>query len=306
MLELVTLPDQYSPPAEFPPAWASGWRWDRYGLAADPRIRGVPFPFRWIPPGSFMMGSPEDEPGRWGDEGPLHSVTISRGFWLGSTPCTQEQWHAVTGSNPSRFPGEDRPVETVSWNDCMDFCARVNSLAPGLSVRLPSEAEWEYACRAGTTSALNDGSSCTAPEGADPALDRLGWYTNNSGLETHPVGRKAPNGWGLYDMHGNVLEWCLDAWTDGYGASSRGDPCHQGTEGVDRVMRGGSWYNLAGSCRSAYRDGGDPGGRNYFVGVRLLAGQEAEQEWQRRAMGSAEHVPRDEAPGAPVATTVTD
>ncbi|MGO8672163.1 MAG: formylglycine-generating enzyme family protein [Capsulimonadaceae bacterium] len=286
------------------PAWASAAGCDEYGDYVEVMVGGVTFPFRWIPPGTFTMGSPEDEPGLYFVEGPLHPVTISRGFWLGSTPCTQEQWHAVTGANPSGFPGEDRPVETVSWKDCMEFCARLSSEVPGLSVRLPSEAEWEYACRAGTTSAFSDGGSCTAPVGADPALDRLGWYTENSEHGTHPVGRKKPNGWGLYDMHGNVWEWCLDTSYRPYDVSRQVDPHFERADGATRVTRGGSWKSIARGCRSACRVGSGPGFRGDGIGFRLLAGQEAEHEWQRRALaGSAEHVPRGAAPkGAPKAT----
>ncbi len=160
MLELISLPRNYIPPSEFPPSWASGWRWDQFGLVAELYHNDVLFKFRWIPSGQFQMGSPETESGRYDDE-TLHSVTITRGFWMGESACTQAQWRAMMQENPSEFKGDDRPVEQVSWHDCVKYCQRLNVLVPGLYARLPSEAEWEYACRAGTNSAFNDGSNGT-------------------------------------------------------------------------------------------------------------------------------------------------
>jgi formylglycine-generating enzyme required for sulfatase activity len=199
---------------------------------------GVVTHLRWIPPGRFLMGSPDEEVGRDSDEGPQHLVTLSRGFWLAGAPCTQAEWHAVMGTNPSGFKGNDLPVEQVSWRDCREFCKRIRLRFPGLEPRLPTEAEWEYACRAGTTSAYNDGSACTEPERKDPALDRLGWFNENSGGKTHQVRQKEANRWGLYDMHGNVREWCED-WYGDYSADDQVDPTGPAS-GSARVFRGGS------------------------------------------------------------------
>lgn len=174
-----------------------------------------------IPAGSFRMGNtgkyPDDVYSR--GEKPIIAVTLTRAFWLGRTEVTQAQWRAVMGqaNNPSHFKGDELPVESVSWDEAEWFCAKLTKresaagrLLAGVVYRLPTEAEWEYACRASTTGDFNDDSSCTVPEGKDPALDKLGWYGKNSGQKTHPVGRKLANKWGLHDMHGNVWEWCAD------------------------------------------------------------------------------------------------
>ena len=186
---------------------------------------------RWIPPGRFLMGSLEDEAGRYDWEGPQHEVTIARGFWLFDTPCTQALWQAVMdGDNPSRFQSPDRPVENVSWNDVQEFLTRINKKVSGLDLVLPSEAQWEYACRAGTTTALYTGEIEILGERNAPALDPITWYGGNSGVGfeldngydsgdwpkkqydhkragTRPVGLKAANPWGgLSDMLGNVWE----------------------------------------------------------------------------------------------------
>ena len=283
-------------PAAFPPPWAGGWGEDRKGVFAEVVVRGVTMEMRWIPPGRFLMGSPEDEPGRSKDEGPQHGVTLSRGFWLAATPCTQAQWEAVMGSTPSLFKGPDRPVESVSWEDCRAYCAALNKLLPGLEARLPTEAEWEYACRAGTTSAFNDGSACTAPEGDVPALNRLDWYDRDSGGETHMVGQKVANVWWLYDMHGNVWEWCQDLYGS-YASESQIDPT--GAESGDfRVVRGGGWFFHARICRSAYRFWSHPGFRGDDLGFRLAAGQLPEKNERSEGRGAEEADalgPRDEA-----------
>ena len=259
------------------PDWASRFGQDQAGLFAEFELDGARFRLRWIPPGSFLMGSPESEAGRIADE-TLHRVTISRGFWLADTPCTQAQWQAVMGENPSHFKepyDPKRPVESVDWEQCRQFCARLAERIRGLDFRLPTEAEWEYACRAGTTSAFNDGSNCTMPAGQDPALARLGWYDQNSQDQTHPVAEKRANAWGLHDMHGNVWEWCADhveitgrLGTDTYVAGIV-DPVNQ--QGAGRIVRGGSVWGESRYCRSASRGAGGPAARDWYRGFRLAA-----------------------------------
>ncbi|MBF0305954.1 MAG: formylglycine-generating enzyme family protein [Alphaproteobacteria bacterium] len=263
-----------------PPPWACGWGQDRRGVFVEFGVDEVVQRLRWIPPGRFMMGSPEDEPGRYDDEGPLHQVTIACGFWLFDTPCTQGLWRAVMGYNPSRFKSPDRPVENVSWNDLQTFLARINQRIPGLDLILPSEAQWEYACRAGTDTALYTGAIEVLGERNAPALDPIAWYAGNSGVDfdlpegqnskgwpdkqyphekagTRPVGLKRHNPWGLHDMLGNVWEWCADEWHDSYeGAPTDGQPWTASTNpGADRVIRGGSWSDDARVVRAAYRGG---------------------------------------------------
>jgi formylglycine-generating enzyme required for sulfatase activity/serine/threonine protein kinase len=220
---------------------------------------GVKLTLCYIPAGSFTMGSPASEAGRENDEDQVQ-VRISKGFWLAKTECTQAQWRGVMGTEPSKlFKGDDLPVESVSWEDAQGFMAKLNSknvLPAGWKWSLPSEAQWEYACRAGTTTAY-------AGE-----LERMAWYSENSGSTAHVVGTKAANGWGLQDMQGNVSEWCSDWYanklpggTDPMGASS----------GSFRVIRGGSWYFLGRLCRSALRSWYDPGLRDIFYGFRAAS-----------------------------------
>lgn len=276
------------------PEWAEQMYQDRFGLALEFQVNGVAFVMRWIPPGRFLMGSPETEVARHKDEGPQHEVTISRGFWLGETPVTQAQWAAVVGPGvgtgfwsqllqtlpnwrtldlkPSRFKGESLPVESVSFWDVRAWIFRLGVWAESSPFRLPTEAEWEYACRAGSEGAYNDRSACTVPSGKDPALDRLGWFDDNSGLTTHPVKQKYMNAWGLYDLHGNVLEWCADGQRD-YRDKSEKDP--KGPEGNSaRVVRGGAWFDRAQDCRTARRPASEVGVRGLNLGFRLAAGQE--------------------------------
>ena len=212
----------------------------------------------WCEPGSFMMGSPVTESGRFDDE-PLHRVTLTKGFWLGKYEVTQRQWQSVMGTNPSKFKDPDRPVERVSWNDCNTFIRRANATLGGVA-RFPTEAEWEYACRAGSST----------PVSGNGMLMDMAWYDANSGNETHPVGRNQPNSWGFYDMHGNVLEWCYD-WFGNIEAQAT-DPRGL-TSGSFRVLRGGCWFFYARDCRSAYRLKRDPNLRNAIYGFRLACSE---------------------------------
>ena len=217
---------------------------------------GVVMVMKWCPPGSFLMGSPEDEEGQWGYEKQVH-VTLSKGFWMGQTQVTQAQWQAVMGNNPSYFSGKNRPVEKVSWHDAQEFVSKINAsfdLPGGMQMALPTEAMWEYACRAGETGPYSGGT-----------LDVVAWYGENSSDETHPVGEKKANAWGLHDMHGNVWEWCVD-WFE-MGIAGGIDP--QGaSSGTIRVFRGGGWRNDARNCRAANRNCYNPTIRNNSIGFR--------------------------------------
>ena len=213
----------------------------------------------WIQPGTFIMGSPEDELGRSNKE-TQHQVTLKKGYWLGKYEVTQAQYEAIIGSNPSHFKGDDLPVEVVNWNDAMEFCAKLTAiekeagrLPKGYEYTLPTDAQWEYACRAGTTTALSNGKDLTTAEwnGVCNNLNEVGWYVGNSDGMTHPVGQKKPNAWGLYDMHGNVFELCLD-WYGAYPTTAVTDPTGPDT-GSGYVVRGGCYYDPACNCRSSAR-----------------------------------------------------
>jgi formylglycine-generating enzyme required for sulfatase activity len=211
-----------------------------------------------VPEGAFLMGSPENEPGRHPNEGPRHRVTV-RSFYIGKYEVTQAQWRAVMGGNPSGFKGDDLPVEKVSWNDAKEFCRKLSEMT-GEEYRLPTEAEWEYACRAKTT-------------GAYPGdLDAMAWYNKNSDSRTHPVGRKQSNAFGLYDMQGNVWEWCEDDWHSSYTNAP-----NDGSAWVDkpgrspyRMVRGGNWYHTAANCRSTNRGSYSLDARIDILGFRLV------------------------------------
>jgi len=191
-----------------------------------------------------------------------HEIRLN-GFRMGKYPITQGQYEAVMGSNPSGFKGNDRcPVENVSWNDVVEFCQKV-SQQTGQQVRLPSETEWEYACRAGTTTRYYFGDN-------ENDLDRYGWYDDNSGSKTHPVGEKQPNGWGLYDMHGNVWEWGADVWTENVSEIPKNGSPFSGGDSSRRILRGGSWGNDADLCRSAYRYGPYADYRYDLIGFRVV------------------------------------
>ena len=246
----------------------------------------------WIEPGTFMMGSPEDELGRDPEKETLHEVTLTTDYWVGKYEVTQSQYEAVMGTNPSRNygVGDDYPVYYVSWNDAMDFCAKLTETEkaagrlPGrYEYTLPTEAQWEYACRAGTTTALNNGKNLSDMDKC-PEMDEVGWYGYNTGEydsngkhagegKTYSVGQKLPNAWGLYDMHGNVNEWCLDWYRDGngdYPASSVTDPTGDST-GLAHIIiiRGGGWVDYAYGCRSADRHSVFTNYRSRSIGFRV-------------------------------------
>ena len=227
-------------------------------------LGGAEMSFVWIEPGVFQMGSPSSEVGHRSDEGPLHEVEISRGFWLGQYEVTQGQWEAVMGDNPSLYRGDDRPVESVFWYDVHEFIGRLNAAAGDSLYRLPTEAEWEYACRAGTSTRWSFGDD-------ESRLTNYAWYDDNTRpWSTRAVGQKLPNPWGLYDMYGNVWEWVQDWYdSDYYNSSPRVDPPGPDT-GSFRVRRGGYFRNDTRTLRSAERAYSSPDIGTGYIGVRLV------------------------------------
>lgn len=222
--------------------------------------------FRKALAGRFMLGSPNSEQDRYDDEGRRIRVVIPEDFWIGIYPVTQAQWHAVMGANPSKFVGKEHlPVENVSWNDCKEFIEKLNASGEG-TFRLPTEAEWEYACRGGSNTRFYWGDD---PEYAD--IDAFAWHDDNSGETTQPVGQKKPNSWGLYDMCGNVWEWCEDDWHESHsGAPRDGSARINSPRSVARVVRGGSWNSNAKNCRSSARLIDDANHRVSVTGLRLV------------------------------------
>jgi formylglycine-generating enzyme required for sulfatase activity len=229
-------------------------------IGSLPPIRtSIGIELKLIPPGTFTMG----QAGGDKDETP-HEVTLTKPFYMGVYEVTNAQWKRVMGSEPSNWKDDDRPVEQVSWDDANEFCRRLSALPEekraGRVYRLPTEAEWEYACRAGTTTKWSFGDD-------ESGLGDYAWFGGNSGSQTHPVGKKKPNAWGLFDMHGNVWEWCSD-WSGDYAKGAVTDP--QGPSGGSlRVNRGGSWRRTAGNCRSAFRGRYAPSLRFVSLGFRL-------------------------------------
>ena len=232
-------------------------------------INSIGMEFVYVAPGTFTMGSPPDEYGR-DDLERQHQVTLTKGFYLQTTEVTQKQWKAIMGENPSYFLncGEDCPVEQVSWHDVQEFIKRLNQREKTRKYRLPTEAEWEYACRAGSKTAFTNGGITKASCGYNPYLDAVGWYYRNSEKGPHPVALKKPNAWGLYDMHGNVWEWCQD-WANKYPFHPVTDPVGPPT-GLARIRRGGSWSHYPLFCRSAYRSWSDPDNKTPDMGFRLV------------------------------------
>jgi formylglycine-generating enzyme required for sulfatase activity len=212
----------------------------------------------WCPPGTFMMGSPTTEEDRCDNEDQIE-VTLTKGYWMGKYQVTQAQWQAVMGTNPSFFKGANLPVESVSWHDAHEFLGKLNARLgskDGGTMVLPTEAQWEYAARAGSTGVYSGG-----------GLEQVAWYSGNSGPTTHAVGTKKANAWGLYDMSGNVWEWCQDWY--GYELPGGGDPKGPAS-GTLRVLRGGSWGFIADCCRVAKRDLNNPTVSFKFIGFRVV------------------------------------
>lgn len=222
-------------------------------------VNGVSFEMVRVEGGTFHMGATSEQEGEVdSNEKPVHPVTLSS-YYIGKTEVTQALWQAVMGSNPSYFKGADLPVECVSWNDCQEFIQKLNRLT-GRNFRLPTEAEWEFACRGGNNSRGYKYSGSND-------IDNVAWYGGNSGDQTHPVGTKAPNELGIYDMSGNVWEWCSDWYID-YTSDLETNPTGP-QSGSYRVIRGGGWYVIAWFCRSSTRIDYDPSHRDYDLGLRL-------------------------------------
>ncbi len=226
-------------------------------------VNGIKYNIVWVEGGTFRMGATSEQGSDAdseadSDEKPVHSVTLSS-FYIGKTEVTQALWKAVMGSNPSNFRGDNLPVECVSWNDCQAFIRKLNALT-GQNFRIPTEAEWEFACRGGNNSRGYKYSGSNY-------IDNVAWYTDNSGKKTHPVATKSPNELGIYDMSGNVFEWCSD-WKGDYSSGAQTNP--KGPyDGSDRVLRGGGWGYGAWHCRSSYRGNHFPTNRGSNGGLRL-------------------------------------
>lgn len=249
------------------PIWATASGIDQYGTYADLEFKGIVQRFRFIKAGTFWMGSPKDEEGRFANE-TLHQVVLSQAFWMADTACTQALWQAVMGNNPSSFKGDHNPVEQVLWEDAQNFIQKLKQQIAGLGLRLPTEAEWEYACRAGTSSAFwfggkNDLNTTKANYSGK-------WDNFDTSGKTVAVKSFAPNPWGLYEMHGNVWEWCEDGYAE-YPPQASTDPSGAPASAF-RVLRGGSWGDLGRHLRSALRGYSTPDNRDVNIGFRLSLG----------------------------------
>ena len=290
--DLSTLELQASPASE---GWATAMGRDHHGLWADAEIMGVVQRFRYVPPGTVRVGSPPGEAGRLDNEGPMHQVTWTRGYWLADTPVTQALWQVMMGDNPSAFKSATRPVENVSHQDCERFLRALEQRAAGLAPRLPTEAEWEYACRGGTETATWLGDLAIEGENNAPLLDDIAWYGGNCGHGydladgvdisswperqypdekggTRAVATRRASPFGLFDMLGNVWEWCADS-SSPYESRDLINPAPRNVTGSDRVLRGGSWVSFARLVRAAQRYASAPGSRDSSIGFRLARGQ---------------------------------
>ncbi|MGR0481492.1 MAG: formylglycine-generating enzyme family protein [Candidatus Electronema sp. V4] len=255
-------------PASFPPSWASSWGEDVCGIWLTISLRGIRQLFRWIKPGRFLMGSPEAESEGYFLPGKetRHEVRLSKGFWLADTAVTQELWQAVMQANPSGFSRPQHPVERVSWDMAQQFLRRLNALIPGLNARLPTEAEWECACRAGSGGPFSFGEAITPEQVNYNPSEEIGEKLCRR--RTVPVKSLPANAWGLHEMHGNIWEWCQDWWQEDLGGEAVLDP--QGAAaGVLRVVKGGSWVCGAGYVRAASRDRCCPDYSGGSTGLRL-------------------------------------
>jgi formylglycine-generating enzyme required for sulfatase activity len=249
---------------DMPMCWVSGQ------TVPDPYITNtIGMTFVYIEPGTFTMGSPSSELGHFSGE-TQHQVTLTKGYYMQTTEVTQGQWSAIMGNNPAHFNscGDNCPMEYVSWDDVQAFITVLNEKEKSNQYRLPTEAEWEYAARAGSISALANGLITKTECELDANLNAMGWYCGNSDNSTHPVAQKQANAWGLYDMHGNVLEWCND-WYEDYPSNSVTDP-EGPSSGTNRMLRGGSFNYYAKDCRSAARSASTPGTRSCHIGLRLI------------------------------------
>jgi formylglycine-generating enzyme required for sulfatase activity len=214
----------------------------------------------FIPPGEFTMGTPDNESGRQKDEGPVHKVTIKSPFYIGKFEVTQAQYESIMGTNPSKFKGDDLPVDSITWGEAIEFCRKMSELT-GHKYRLPTEAEWEYACRASTKTTFFWGNDFD---------ESYGWYRKNSGGTSHPVGEKSPNAWGLYDMCGNIEEWCVDWYKKSYKNKEHEIDPQGPSSGTLRVRRGGCWQHSIPCLRSGNRFYFDPDERSNQIGFRIV------------------------------------
>ncbi|MBE8996146.1 SUMF1/EgtB/PvdO family nonheme iron enzyme [Microcystis aeruginosa] len=251
-----------SPPSSPPPPPA------KLTLFTENLPKGITLEMVSLPAGQFLMGSPDSDPDAYQNEKPPHQVQVNS-FAIGKYPVTQAQYQAVMGKNPSRFKNwfknnPQNPVENVNWNDAQAFCQKLSQIT-GKTYRLPTEAEWEYACRAGTTTRFYFGDDANQ-------LGDYAWYKGNSQDKTHPVGQKKPNAWGLYDMSGNVWEWCEDDWHDNYIGAPKDGSAWLTNDNDYQIVRGGSWYLNPLNCRSAYRYFGDRRDHVNYFGFRVVCG----------------------------------
>ena len=284
-----------------PPPWAHAWGRDAFG----PWVTfGIPGPdggqvtqrMRWSPPGRFAMGSPDDEEGRYPFEGPVHEVVFRSGFWMFDTPCTEALWRAVMRRAPRGARGPAFPVTEVSWNDAQTFVRRLNAAMLGLALCLPSESQWEYACRAGTTTPYSFGPAI------DPDRVHFG-----GGAGPVPAGSLPANAWGLHEMHGNVWEWCADHWHGDYqGAPDDGSAWTAEGGAAERVVRGGSWFNDARNVRAAMRGRDPPALRDGGLGFRCARVQDSGAEPVAAPADPASRAGAERArpPGSPGADAV--